>query len=358
MRKEQENRIDPAKPALIVLYGATKRRCRPLEAEVTVLGRNPTCDVGLVSPEVAPVHCIIVRLADGWRIRDCSGRATRVNGKAVQDERLNNGDVIQIGTFSFEAHLPPTSPSANGLRAPAAAAAPPPAEQEVDVEHVQASRRRLAEHALGMRRKLHEAQQQRRELEQREQDLQRMEQRLRAATQERQGERAEAQARLDHRKAELDHFAKHLRRQEQKLREQERQQAKQIEADRAAYEADLVRERAELERERREAASLRHQVMQRHVELEQTAAALEEALSREKEQLEKDREQVVRERSYLAEQRQELIQMRAELERRPVAPATSEDTRLDDASPDRLASARRLLRQLADRRRALAPRQE
>src|SRR5262249_25543062 len=100
MRNEQEAHIDPNQPSLLVLYGATKRKCRPLAADVTILGRNPGCDVRLVSPEVAPVHTVIVRLPGGWRIRDCSGRATRVNGKAVQDEVLNNGDVIQIGTFS------------------------------------------------------------------------------------------------------------------------------------------------------------------------------------------------------------------------------------------------------------------
>src|SRR5262249_56499891 len=125
MQNDQEARIDPNKPALLVLYGATRRKCRPLTGDVTLLGRNPGCDLRLVSPKVAPVHSVIMRLATGWRIRDCSGRATRVNGKAIQDEQLNNGDVIQIGTFSFEADLPPTSPSANGLRAPVAAVVAP-----------------------------------------------------------------------------------------------------------------------------------------------------------------------------------------------------------------------------------------
>src|SRR5262245_26584859 len=97
--KEPEDRLDPNKPALVVLYGATKRKCRPLAAEITVIGRGPGCDIGLVSPEVAPVHCVIMHLSSGWRIRDCSGRATRINGRAIEEEQLNNGDVIQIGTF-------------------------------------------------------------------------------------------------------------------------------------------------------------------------------------------------------------------------------------------------------------------
>jgi hypothetical protein len=379
MRKEHENRIDPNKPALIVLYGATKRKCRLLTGPITVLGRNPGCDVGIVSPEVAPVHCVIVRLESGWRIRDCSGRATRVNGKTIQDEPLNNGDVIQIGTFSFEAHLPPLpAPSiAPAEETPAAPLilSPPPAAPAVRAEHLNASRRRLAELALGLRRRLRESHDRERDLAQREQDLELLERRLRAASQDRPprqaenaeaqkrlAEQAEVQKRLDLRRAELEHYARHLRRQQQRLREQEKKQIEQVEAERAAYEADLVQERIELDKHRREVADFRRQIEQRHVEVEQTAAALEEELSREKEQLESNREQVLREREYLDEQRQELIQMRAELERkagehRPIVPEAEQDTQLDEPMPDRLASARRLLHQLAERRRALAQNQ-
>src|SRR5262245_4613752 len=121
MRKEQEDRIDPATPALIVLYGATRRKFRPLEGDLVVLGRAPGCDIGLVSPEVAPVHCVLARRPEGWRIRDCSGRATLVNGKHIHDEPLRSGDIIQVGTFSFEAQLPAEAPEPGPV--PAAARA-------------------------------------------------------------------------------------------------------------------------------------------------------------------------------------------------------------------------------------------
>src|SRR5437762_4913208 len=73
MRKKVEETIQPWQPALIVTYGNTTRKSRPLDRDVLVVGRAPGCDLGLVSPEVAPVHCLIVRLADGWHIRDCTG---------------------------------------------------------------------------------------------------------------------------------------------------------------------------------------------------------------------------------------------------------------------------------------------
>ena len=75
MSKDSDEKIDAGTPALFVLCGATRKKWRPLQGDVVMLGRSSGCDIGLVSPEVAPVHCVIVRTLSGWRIRDCSGRA-------------------------------------------------------------------------------------------------------------------------------------------------------------------------------------------------------------------------------------------------------------------------------------------
>jgi hypothetical protein len=353
MRREQEDRIDPSKPALVVMCGTTRRKCRPLTSDLILLGRAPGCDIGLVSPEVSPVHCIIFRSGGAWRIRDCSGRATRVNGRTIQDELLCDSDVIQVGSFSFQAHLPACAAGAEV--APTA-----------DVERLQASRRRLADLALGLRRRLHEAQAAQTDLARREHDLEEMVGRLRAGGQGKPpqrdlAEQAAALSRLEQRKGELDHYSRHLRRLEQRLSEQEREQARQGEADRAGYEADLVRARVELEQEKRELAGVRAHLEQRHAELEQTATLLEDDLTRAREQLEQDREQLAGERAYLDQQRQELIEMRDQLERRQIESSpvpglsSARETELD-STPDRLASARRLLRQLAERRQSLTPR--
>src|SRR5437660_8125437 len=58
MHREPEDRIDPHTPTLLVIYGNTSRKVRPLDRELIVIGRGPGCDLGLVSPEVAPVHCV------------------------------------------------------------------------------------------------------------------------------------------------------------------------------------------------------------------------------------------------------------------------------------------------------------
>ena len=113
MRKECAEPLQAGQAALIVTYGNTTRKQRPLDRDVHVLGRNPVCDIALVSPEVAPVHCVLLRTEKGWRIRDCSGgrHATRVNGRSIHEEALHDGDVLQIGTFSFELQLPTSRPT-------------------------------------------------------------------------------------------------------------------------------------------------------------------------------------------------------------------------------------------------------
>src|SRR5262245_40679346 len=141
MRSEAKEHVDPSQPALIVTYGNTSKKCRPLDADVIVLGRNPGCDMSLVSPEVAPIHCVLARVPDGWRLRDTSGRpGTRVNGKPIQDVLLADGDTIQVGAFSFQAHLPGVGP-----------AGPDPA---VLLARRERSRRKLAQTALRLRQRL------------------------------------------------------------------------------------------------------------------------------------------------------------------------------------------------------------
>lgn len=113
MHQEREASIKPGQAALIVTYGNTTRRYRPLDSDLVVLGRSPNCDISLVSPEVAPIHCLLQRRSDGWYIRDCCGgrHTTRLNGRPIHEEKLSDCDVLQVGTFSFEMRLPSVRPT-------------------------------------------------------------------------------------------------------------------------------------------------------------------------------------------------------------------------------------------------------
>jgi pSer/pThr/pTyr-binding forkhead associated (FHA) protein len=150
MRKLSEDSLKPGQAALIVTYGNTTRKHRPLDGDLNVLGRSPVCDVALVSPEVAPIHCLILHTADGWRIRDCCGgrHATRVNGHVIQEAALHDGDVIQIGTFSFETRLP------TSRRTPLMGSVPAINDGlAARLKRLQGSRRKLVRLALKLRRR-------------------------------------------------------------------------------------------------------------------------------------------------------------------------------------------------------------
>lgn len=146
MHKKLEEVFDASQPALIVTYGTTTRKHRPLDGDVLVIGQNRACDMGLSSPEVAPIHCLIIRGPHGWRIRDCGSRCgTRINGKAIQEGELHDGDALQIGPFSFQAHLPSRS---------APASIPVAVSTDAVLPRLQRSRRNLAQLALRVRRRL------------------------------------------------------------------------------------------------------------------------------------------------------------------------------------------------------------
>src|SRR5262249_38480823 len=83
-------------------------------------------------------------------IRDTNSRVgTRVNGAKVREASLHNGDIVQIGTFSFEVYLPwgfqPTEVAKDPLEI-----------YKRRVAVLERSRDRLARLALKMRRRLHE----------------------------------------------------------------------------------------------------------------------------------------------------------------------------------------------------------
>ena len=146
MARERDDRLDPTQPTLIVKSGNSARKYRPIEKEVLVLGRAPGCDLRLEAPEVTPVHCLIVRVGDGWRVRDCTGRGgTRLNGQSVQDEAVADEDVLQIGSFSFVFHLPAGRPRLTSLGAPASDAV---------LGRLQRARQNLARLAWGLRGRL------------------------------------------------------------------------------------------------------------------------------------------------------------------------------------------------------------
>jgi DNA repair exonuclease SbcCD ATPase subunit len=149
----------PATATLVVRYGNTPHRERPLAGDLVVVGRGRGCDLTLSGPDIAEVHCILVSGLTGWRIRDCGSRTgTRVNGQVVQDAPLADGDLLHVGAFLFEVRLPPEEAGRRLLD---------PEEER----HLRRSRRRLARTALRLRSRLQEQQDRAAEMERRAEEM-------------------------------------------------------------------------------------------------------------------------------------------------------------------------------------------
>jgi len=129
-------------PALVLLFGDADDKSRPLDRDVLTIGRARGADIGLDAPDVSTLHCLIWRNSVGYQIRDCGSRSgTRVNGDLVKESILHDGDVLQVGPFSFRVQLPVGDKS--GLR-------------EARYKHVERSRRNLVRLALTLRQRLRE----------------------------------------------------------------------------------------------------------------------------------------------------------------------------------------------------------
>ncbi|HVS35309.1 MAG TPA: FHA domain-containing protein [Gemmataceae bacterium] len=254
MSRDRDDKFDATRPTLIVNFGMA-RKYRPLDREVVVVGRAAGCDLCLEAPDVAPVHCVIVRAIDAWHVRDCTGRGgTRLNGQSVHDSALTDEDVVQIGSFSFALHLPPEERPLQDVK---------PAPNRQALQRAQRSRHHLAKLALRMRNKLAEkaaltAEQAEKQLASRNDELDRQTEELRTLQRD-----------ADARVAELKETAHQIAEERMLLQEQ-----------RGQCEAECAAKRAEAE----EAARTALETARSHcraMEAQQTRALEEERLAHE-----------------------------------------------------------------------------
>lgn len=148
-RRKPAQAIDPSQPGIYLTYGSSPKHFRPLDRDLILIGNAPACDIGMEGVGVFPVHCIITRGSDGFYVRNCAGRAsTRLNGSGIQEAQLHDTDLLQVGPFVLEMHLPPTSLLGNVEDSVIVV-------DEIKLRHMQRSRRHLAQLALAQRRRLH-----------------------------------------------------------------------------------------------------------------------------------------------------------------------------------------------------------
>jgi predicted component of type VI protein secretion system len=97
-----------------------------LQRPVLLIGRHADCDVRIDSPKISRRHCCLAMAYDRVLVRDLGSRnGVRVNGRAVDESRLQNGDELAIGAILFRLQSEVESPEALGS-AVVRPAAPPP----------------------------------------------------------------------------------------------------------------------------------------------------------------------------------------------------------------------------------------
>jgi pSer/pThr/pTyr-binding forkhead associated (FHA) protein len=338
-----DDTFDPSQPTLIVTYGNTAKKHRALNRPVLVLGRARGCDIGLMAPDVSNVHCVIVRHPEGFFLRDCSSRSgTRLNGDPIREAILHDGDVLQIGPFSFQAYLPASKQNGGTVFCSLERA-----------QKLERSRRNLARHALSLRRQLqaqgngsaelaaqqleldrrvNQLRQQARDVEQKAKRLQQGEHDLSRERETLERERAALQAQAQQGERDQGRDRETLDRELAALKAR----LQQGERDRQALDleltglkarlqqsaSDLSRERETLERER---AALKARLQQGERDLshdrqtlDRELAALKARLQQSEGELSGDRETLERERAVLQARIQQgerdLAQRRAQVE--------------------------------------------
>ena len=143
MVNKHEQEFDPSRPALVLVYGNWSKKHRMLDRDVILVGRARGCDLGLDAPDISSIHCVIHRGPKGFHVRDCQSRAgTKLNGNNVRESPLKDGDLLQIGPFSFRANLPGACGAGSAEL------------NKARLEHVRRSRRNLARIALRQRKML------------------------------------------------------------------------------------------------------------------------------------------------------------------------------------------------------------
>jgi sigma-B regulation protein RsbU (phosphoserine phosphatase) len=96
-------------PTLQIVNGPLTGRLFKLDRELTVIGRNPDCDLVLAPKSVSRKHASILRKMGGFELKDIgSTRGTFVNGQKLSGPLLlEDGHTLQIGELllTFNSHV-------------------------------------------------------------------------------------------------------------------------------------------------------------------------------------------------------------------------------------------------------------
>ncbi|MCA9264602.1 MAG: response regulator [Planctomycetales bacterium] len=84
-----------------------------------IIGKEPSCDVVLDSPDISRHHCLLYIHEGWWYVKDLNSRnGVKVNNHAVEQRRVNPGYTLRFGHFEFRLDYSPHELGAVGVTPP------------------------------------------------------------------------------------------------------------------------------------------------------------------------------------------------------------------------------------------------
>ncbi|MFH0803039.1 MAG: FHA domain-containing protein [bacterium] len=93
--------------AWLVPQGMGLKSGFPLNKDIMTIGRDVSCEILLNNEQVSRKHAELLRITDGYLLRDLgSTNGVFINGQRIQEKFLNPGDMITIGELQFLFQMP------------------------------------------------------------------------------------------------------------------------------------------------------------------------------------------------------------------------------------------------------------
>jgi len=93
---------------LFIKSPGKEERVYDMDAGEVTIGRDAAVEIPVDDRTLSRRHCRVYVGADGWRVTDLGSRnGTFLNGSPILDERLVEGDRVEIGETKITAYLPP-----------------------------------------------------------------------------------------------------------------------------------------------------------------------------------------------------------------------------------------------------------
>jgi phosphoserine phosphatase RsbU/P len=118
---------------MAVLREVNDGREYPLRGKITVVGRDPACDIVVATPRTSARHAMLVRTGDTWSVEDLdSVNGTYVNGRRIHERTpLHPGDRLELHGLTATFH--PDAGDAGDATDTTQAARPPAIQASLDL---------------------------------------------------------------------------------------------------------------------------------------------------------------------------------------------------------------------------------